>query len=80
MTGRRQELLQVLIIALGSWPGHGATSKYHGVTAQFDAAVSASVFDMYGPNARLSEDLLTQNFIKRFSHDGRYGRAGPPTR
>lgn len=36
---------------------------------QFDAAITASVFDMYGPNARESEDLLTETFLDRFDHD-----------
>lgn len=36
---------------------------------QFDAAIAASVFDMYGPRARRSEDLLTQAFLTRFGHD-----------
>lgn len=36
---------------------------------QFDAAISASVFDMYGPEARRSETLLTRAFLSRFGHD-----------
>jgi hypothetical protein len=41
---------------------------------QFDAAITASIFDMYGPNARSSEDLLTEAFLARFGHDHRrYG-------
>jgi aminoglycoside phosphotransferase (APT) family kinase protein len=35
----------------------------------FDAAITASIFDMYGPNARFSEDLLDQHFLSRFGHD-----------
>lgn len=35
----------------------------------FDAALTASLFDMYGPNARLSENLLSQYFMSRFGHD-----------
>ncbi|HEY9290902.1 MAG TPA: aminoglycoside phosphotransferase family protein [Microlunatus sp.] len=41
---------------------------------QFDAAVTASLFDMYGPNAKASEDVLTEAFLARFGHDRqRYG-------
>lgn len=41
---------------------------------QFDAAITASIFDMYGPNARASESLLDQAFQARFGHDPvRYG-------
>lgn len=36
---------------------------------QFDAAMAASIFDMYGPNARASEDMLTDTFLARFGHD-----------
>lgn len=36
---------------------------------QFDAAITASCFDMYGPHARRSEDLLTEAFLTRFEHD-----------
>lgn len=36
---------------------------------QFDAAIAASSFDMYGPNARRSENLLTEAFLSRFGHD-----------
>lgn len=36
---------------------------------QFDAAITASIFDMYGPNARASEELLDQAFQTRFGHD-----------
>ncbi len=46
---------------------------------QFDAAITASSFDMYGPNARTSEEVLDQAFLARFGHDrDRYGlyRAG----
>ena len=40
----------------------------------FDAAITASVFDMYGPNARRSEDLLSEAFADRLGHDrDRYG-------
>lgn len=35
----------------------------------FDAAITASVFDMYGPNARRSEDLLSEAFADRLGHD-----------
>lgn len=35
----------------------------------FDAAVTASIFDMYGPHARTSEDALTRAFSTRFDHD-----------
>lgn len=35
----------------------------------FDAAITASIFDMYGPNARTSEDELTKAFSARFDHD-----------
>ncbi len=41
---------------------------------QFDAAITASIFDMYGPNARVSEERLDQAFLARFGHDPqRYG-------
>jgi len=46
---------------------------------QFDAAITASIFDMYGPNARASEEALDQALQARFGHDpNRYGlyRAG----
>jgi hypothetical protein len=36
---------------------------------RFDAAITASVFDMYGPNARASETTLSQAFAARFGHD-----------
>ncbi|MFC7625073.1 aminoglycoside phosphotransferase family protein [Microlunatus sp. GCM10028923] len=36
---------------------------------QFEAAVAASIFDMYGPDARTSETILTQAFLDRFDHD-----------
>lgn len=40
----------------------------------FDAAITASIFDMYGPHARQSEDILTGKFADRFGHDRtRYG-------
>lgn len=39
--------------------------------AQFDAAITACVFDMYGVNARRSEDFLTEYFRVRFDHDER---------
>lgn len=35
---------------------------------QFDAAITASIFDMYGPNARASEEILNRDFLDRFSH------------
>lgn len=38
---------------------------------QFDAAIAASIFDMYGVNARRSEDTLSTYFIDRFGHDDR---------
>jgi hypothetical protein len=37
---------------------------------QFDAAITASIFDMYGPHARASEEALTEAFLDRFGHDG----------
>lgn len=41
---------------------------------QFDAAITASIFDMYGPNARASEEILTGDFLDRFGHESqRYG-------
>lgn len=36
---------------------------------QFDAAITASIFDMYGPNARETENTLTDEFCARFDHD-----------
>lgn len=36
---------------------------------QFDAAITASSFDMYGPHARESEQTLTEEFCARFNHD-----------
>jgi hypothetical protein len=36
---------------------------------RFDAAVTASIFDMYGPNARATETTLDQEFQMRFGHD-----------
>lgn len=40
----------------------------------FDAAIAASIFDMYGANARESERVLTSAFLARFGHDHRsYG-------
>lgn len=36
---------------------------------QFDAAITASIFDMYGTNARESEHLMSQAFVARFDHD-----------
>lgn len=36
---------------------------------QFDAAIAASSFDMYGPNARQSEQALSDAFGARFGHD-----------
>lgn len=35
----------------------------------FDAAITASIFDMYGPNARSSEDILNRALLERFDHD-----------
>lgn len=35
---------------------------------QFDAAIAASSFDMYGPNARQSEQALSAAFSARFGH------------
>lgn len=35
----------------------------------FGAAITASVFDMYGPHAQWSEDQLSRSFAERFSHD-----------
>ena len=37
----------------------------------FDAAVAASVFDMYGPHARDSEERLDAAILERFGHDPR---------
>lgn len=36
---------------------------------QFDAAIAASSFDMYGPNARQSEQALSAVFSARFGHN-----------
>ena len=36
---------------------------------QFDAAITASIFDMYGPQARRSEIALSEAFRERFDHD-----------
>ncbi|SDS61439.1 Phosphotransferase enzyme family protein [Brevibacterium sandarakinum] len=36
---------------------------------QFEAAIAASSFDMYGPNARQSETALSAAFSARFGHD-----------
>lgn len=36
---------------------------------QFDAAITASIFDMYGPNASASEEILSEAFIARFGHE-----------
>ena len=36
---------------------------------RFDAAITASIFDMYGPQARSSEDTLNEAFLERFGHD-----------
>lgn len=36
---------------------------------RFDAAIAASSFDMYGPNARQSEQTLSAAFSARFGHD-----------
>lgn len=36
---------------------------------QFDAAIAASIVDMYGPNARHTEQVLTSEFCDRFDHD-----------
>lgn len=38
---------------------------------RFDAAIAASIFDMYGDNARSSEEILSARFIDRFGHDDR---------
>lgn len=38
---------------------------------QFDAAIAASIFDMFGMNHRATEELLSTAFIERFGHDGR---------
>jgi aminoglycoside phosphotransferase (APT) family kinase protein len=38
---------------------------------QFDAAVAASIFDMYGVNARRSEAVLDAHFLERFGHEPR---------
>lgn len=41
---------------------------------QFDAAITASIFDMYGVDAQRSEAVLSDHFIARFRHDRRaYG-------
>jgi aminoglycoside phosphotransferase (APT) family kinase protein len=41
---------------------------------QFDAAITASIFDMYGPSARTSEEILSREFLDRFGQDPqRYG-------
>lgn len=39
---------------------------------QFDAAITASIFDMYGPHAHESEELLSDAFLARFGHDRRH--------
>ncbi|WEO77168.1 aminoglycoside phosphotransferase family protein [Cryobacterium sp. SO2] len=40
----------------------------------FDAAITASIFDMYGTNGRESERILSSVFLLRFGHDPmRYG-------
>ncbi len=36
---------------------------------RFDAAITASIFDMYGANARESEERLSAEFAARFDHD-----------
>lgn len=36
---------------------------------QFDVAITASIFDMYGPNARRSEQVLSNAFCARFGHE-----------
>lgn len=36
---------------------------------EFDAAIAASIFDMYGANARQSELVLSSAFLARFGHD-----------
>lgn len=36
---------------------------------RFDAAITASIFDMYGPNARISEAALSEQFAARFGHE-----------
>lgn len=35
----------------------------------FDAAVTASIFDMYGPRATATEALLDEALADRFGHD-----------
>lgn len=41
---------------------------------EFDAAITASIFDMYGTHARESERVLSDSFLRRFGHDPvRYG-------
>lgn len=36
---------------------------------QFDASITASIFDMYGPHGRASEQALSEAFLDRFGHD-----------
>jgi aminoglycoside phosphotransferase (APT) family kinase protein len=36
---------------------------------EFDAAITASIFDMYGAHARESEAVLSEAFLERFHHD-----------
>lgn len=36
---------------------------------RFDAAITASIFDMYGPQARASEAILSEVLLERFGHD-----------
>jgi len=36
---------------------------------EFDAAITASIFDMYGTNGRESESVLSSIFLQRFGHD-----------
>lgn len=36
---------------------------------RFDAAIAASIFDMYGTHARTSERTLDAHFFQRFEHD-----------
>lgn len=37
--------------------------------SEFDAAIAASIFDMYGANASQSELVLSSAFLARFGHD-----------
>ena len=44
----------------------------------FDELITASVFDMYGPNARRSEDLLSEAFADRLGRDRDHEPLPPP--